>query len=93
MSASPPTIESVAVICENVGGPSPHVSLTLKNAAAGFVFSRLYVSPLPVISMNGSACRIGESSTIVSITPWSTMSFESFAASASVIAIGWSPGW
>ena len=87
MSASPPTIDSVAVICEKVGVPSVHVSPTVKNVAAGFVFSRLYVSPLPVISMNGSACRIGESSTIVSITPCSTMSFESFADSASVRAM------
>ena len=35
MSASPPTIFSVAVICVNVGVLSVHVSPTSKNAAVG----------------------------------------------------------
>ena len=41
MSASPPTIFSVAVICVNVGVPSVQVSPTSKKDASGFVFSRL----------------------------------------------------
>src|SRR6266508_4499987 len=38
--------------------------------------------------MNGSRCKTGESLTIVAITPRSTMSFDSFAASVRVSAIG-----
>jgi hypothetical protein len=41
MSASPPTMASVAAICVNVGVLSVQVSPTEKNAAAGLAFSRL----------------------------------------------------
>ena len=77
----------MAVCCVNVGVSSVQVSPTSKKAADAAAFSRLYVSPLPTISMKGSTCSTGLSFTTVSITPACSTSFESFAASVSVNAM------
>ncbi len=91
MSASPPMILSVTVCWVNVGVDSVHVSPTSKNPAEGAVASRLYVSPLPTISMNGNRCSTGESLMIVSTTPVRSTSLDSLAASARVRAMGQPP--